>query len=225
MIKKYYTKCIFQVPTEQTYQFIAVWCLKTDRLNNNTWHILVEIKNIRILPGIPHICHTFCNLMNVAIILVILYYALLNLEMFCEVCFRATAGVVTCSKAAGGCLFLLLFLGQQRLEHLGTGTLELSLGRNKMQQILRDLQEHGLRSSRGEKDGRTEERQKRKRAGNPCEFKKAHSMNKAKTELHKRISAFNQSTAVKRSAYTFYWTFLLIALWWHAQTTAANTNL
>ncbi len=121
MIKKYYTKCIFQVPTEQTYQFIAVDVFKTDRLNNNTWHILVEIKNIRILPGIPHICHTFCNLMNVAIILVILYYALLNLEMFCEVCFRATAGVVTCSKAAGGVSFFSSFLDNRDLNILGTG--------------------------------------------------------------------------------------------------------
>ncbi len=49
--------------------------------------------------------------------MVILYYAFLHLEMFCEVCFRVTAGVVTCSKAAGG----VSFLDNRDLKILGTG--------------------------------------------------------------------------------------------------------
>lgn len=53
---------------------------------------------------------------------IILYYAFLNLEMFCEVYFRATAGVVTCSKAAGGGVsFFSSFLDNRVLNILGTG--------------------------------------------------------------------------------------------------------
>lgn len=73
-----------------------------------------------------------------------------------------------------------------------------------MQQILRDLQEHGFEEQQRRERWKDRRKAEEKRAGNPCEFKKAHSMNKAKTELHKQISAFNQSTAQSRSAYTFY---------------------
>lgn len=72
-----------------------------------------------------------------------------------------------------------------------------------MQQILRDLQEHGFEKQQRRERWKDRRKAEEKRAGNPCELKKAHSLNKAKTELHKRISTFNQSTAVKRSAYTF----------------------
>lgn len=153
--------------------------------------------------------------------MIILYYAFLILKIICEICW-VTAGVLPAQRQKEE-LALSSHLSwiTETWTSWGQETLELLLGRNKMQQILRDLQVHGFKEWQKRERLKDRGKAEEKRARNPFEQKKwVQSINKALTKTQKQISAAIESTAAELSTLHLMPFFLLlfyfITLWRHA---------
>lgn len=142
--------------------------------------------------------------------MIILYYAFLILEIICEIC-RVTAGVLPAQRqweelALSSHLSWITETWTSWVQE----TLELLLGRNKMQQILRDLQGQGFKERQKRETLKDRGEAEEKRARNPFE----QSINKALAKTQKQMSAAIESTL--HLMLFFQLLFYFITLWRHA---------